>query len=30
MGSVGDISNDDEIFVDVVDTPKDNIKQHKK
>ena len=30
MADVGDISNDNELFDDVVDTPKEGIKQHKK
>ena len=30
MADVGDIWNDDEFFGDVVDTPKEGIKQHKR
>ena len=30
MGDAGDILNDNEIFSDVVDTPKEGIEQHKK
>ena len=30
MASVGDVLNNDEFFVDVVDTPKEETEQHKK
>ena len=30
MASVGDVLNNDEFFVDVVDTPKEGTEQHKK